>query len=289
MDVYGVQLPLNARKIGWGFAAFIAVTSSRAISFFMSDRGLSPMTLLSHVTALSYPATVADLIAVRLFLPRMLPARISWSHQSACSRKVVKGPVTSVKTSTESPPVAMICSRNLLSAIDALFDDGAFGPLVRDEILQLSLLPQPPPALVSVETSTDHPCRLIRVMFKIEHTVCISFLMLCGSNESGLKPCPLEPVTQPSLTNHENRRRYPCRKTTLQNRLSCALIVRNVAKRCSSELAWVQRQPEIKLNASTANIPWLLSCRVQSSAVRGRQIALLQPPALRGKLRTYTF
>src|SRR6266478_1407987 len=93
-----------------------AVSSSRATSFFMSARGLSPMTLRSHVTALSYPATVADLIGVRFFLLRMRPARISLSHQSACSLKVVKGPVTSLKLSTESTPVAMMCSRSLRSA-----------------------------------------------------------------------------------------------------------------------------------------------------------------------------
>src|SRR5258707_11982088 len=56
----------------------------------MSARGLSPMTLRSHVTALSYPATVAHLIGVRFFLLRMRPARISLSHQSACSLNVVK-------------------------------------------------------------------------------------------------------------------------------------------------------------------------------------------------------
>src|SRR6266404_5633541 len=99
-----------------GFAAFIAVTSSRATSFLTSASGLSPMMLVSHVTALSYPATVADLIGVRLFLLRMRPARISLSHHSACSLKVVKGPVTSLKTSTESTPVARMCSRNLRSA-----------------------------------------------------------------------------------------------------------------------------------------------------------------------------
>src|SRR6266481_8056678 len=93
-----------------GFAAFIAVTSSRATSFFTSARGLSPMMLVSHVTALSYPAIVADLIGVRLFLLRMRPARISLSHQITCSLKVVKGPVTSLNVSTESTPQLLRCA-----------------------------------------------------------------------------------------------------------------------------------------------------------------------------------
>ena len=71
----------------------------------------------------------------------------------------------------------------------------------------------------------------------IEHTAWISFLMLRGFNESGLKLCPPGSLTQPSLTNHENRKRHPCLKTIIHNRSSCRLIVRNVATQCSSELA----------------------------------------------------